>query len=168
MQFRKAPVGENIGPGAILMPASRACLMTLITESASSSGTSSLTSDTTPPTVVATYPAQNDHDVAVAPGCFSPTEIFEAWEAGADFVKVFPCSAMGGASYLKSLKAPFPYLRLVPTGGVTLENAVEYLALPNVPVVGGTWIANAQAIRDKDWSGILARAKQAFKLRETR
>ena len=61
------------------------------------------------------------------PGALTPTEVITAWRAGADFVKVFPCSAMGGASYLKSLKAPFPYLRLVPTGGVTLETAASFL-----------------------------------------
>src|SRR5271163_265697 len=61
------------------------------------------------------------------PGALTPTEVITAWRAGADFVKVFPCSAMGGASYLKSLKAPFPYLRLVPTGGVTLQTAASFL-----------------------------------------
>ncbi len=61
------------------------------------------------------------------PGALTPTEVITAWRAGADFVKVFPCSAMGGASYLKSLKAPFPFLRLVPTGGVTLETAASFL-----------------------------------------
>jgi 2-dehydro-3-deoxyphosphogluconate aldolase/(4S)-4-hydroxy-2-oxoglutarate aldolase len=61
------------------------------------------------------------------PGALTPTEVITAYRAGADFIKVFPCSAMGGASYLKSLKAPFPFLRLVPTGGVTLETAVNFL-----------------------------------------
>ncbi len=61
------------------------------------------------------------------PGALTPTEVITAWRAGADFVKVFPCSAMGGASYLKSLKAPFPFLRLVPTGGVTLDTAASFL-----------------------------------------
>ena len=56
------------------------------------------------------------------PGALTPTEVITAWEAGADYVKIFPCSAMGGASYLKSLLAPFPHLKLIPTGGVTLAN----------------------------------------------
>ena len=55
------------------------------------------------------------------PGALTPTEVITAWNAGADYVKVFPCSAVGGASYLKALKAPFPFLRLIPTGGVTLD-----------------------------------------------
>src|SRR6267154_652393 len=66
-------------------------------------------------------------DKVSLPGALTPTEVITAWRAGADFVKVFPCSAMGGASYLKSLKAPFPYLRLVPTGGVTLQTAASFL-----------------------------------------
>jgi 2-dehydro-3-deoxyphosphogluconate aldolase/(4S)-4-hydroxy-2-oxoglutarate aldolase len=61
------------------------------------------------------------------PGGLTPTEIITAWRLGADYVKVFPCSAMGGASYLKSLLAPFPHLKLIPTGGVTLDTAESFL-----------------------------------------
>ncbi|MFZ0305970.1 MAG: bifunctional 4-hydroxy-2-oxoglutarate aldolase/2-dehydro-3-deoxy-phosphogluconate aldolase [Terracidiphilus sp.] len=61
------------------------------------------------------------------PGALTPTEAITAWEAGADYVKVFPCSAVGGASYLKSLLAPFPHLKLIPTGGVTLQTAEGYI-----------------------------------------
>lgn len=57
------------------------------------------------------------------PGALTPTEVIAAWRAGADYVKIFPCSAMGGASYLKALLAPFPFLKLIPTGGVTLQTA---------------------------------------------
>ena len=56
------------------------------------------------------------------PGALTPTEVITAWRAGADYVKIFPCSAVGGASYLKALLAPFPELRLIPTGGVTLAD----------------------------------------------
>src|ERR1041384_1868092 len=66
-------------------------------------------------------------DVAVMPGALTPTEIVTAWNAGADFVKVFPCGAMGGASYIKSLKAPLPQIELVPTGGVTLTTAASFI-----------------------------------------
>ena len=62
-------------------------------------------------------------DVAVMPGALTPTEVVQAWNAGADFVKVFPAGAVGGASYLKALKAPLPQIELVPTGGVSLETA---------------------------------------------
>ncbi|MFZ1084745.1 MAG: bifunctional 4-hydroxy-2-oxoglutarate aldolase/2-dehydro-3-deoxy-phosphogluconate aldolase [Terracidiphilus sp.] len=61
------------------------------------------------------------------PGALTPTEVITAWNAGADYVKIFPCSAMGGASYLKSLLAPFPFLKLIPTGGVTLQTAESFL-----------------------------------------
>jgi len=61
------------------------------------------------------------------PGALTPTEVVTAWRAGADYVKIFPCSAMGGASYLKSLLAPFPHFRLIPTGGVTLATAEGFL-----------------------------------------
>ncbi|MGO9938167.1 MAG: bifunctional 4-hydroxy-2-oxoglutarate aldolase/2-dehydro-3-deoxy-phosphogluconate aldolase [Terracidiphilus sp.] len=61
------------------------------------------------------------------PGALTPTEAIIAWEAGADYVKIFPCSAVGGASYLKALLAPFPHLKLIPTGGVTLQTAESFL-----------------------------------------
>jgi 2-dehydro-3-deoxyphosphogluconate aldolase/(4S)-4-hydroxy-2-oxoglutarate aldolase len=64
---------------------------------------------------------------AVMPGALTPTEVLTAWEAGADFVKVFPCGNMGGPKYIRSLKAPFPHIQLIPTGGVNLENAVDFL-----------------------------------------
>src|ERR1700734_1004638 len=61
------------------------------------------------------------------PGALTPTEVITAWNAGADYVKAFPCSAVGGASYLKALLAPFPHLKLIPTGGVTLKTAESFL-----------------------------------------
>jgi 2-dehydro-3-deoxyphosphogluconate aldolase/(4S)-4-hydroxy-2-oxoglutarate aldolase len=61
------------------------------------------------------------------PGALTPTEAITAWNEGADYVKIFPCSALGGASYLKSLLAPFPHLKIIPTGGVTLETAESFL-----------------------------------------
>jgi 2-dehydro-3-deoxyphosphogluconate aldolase/(4S)-4-hydroxy-2-oxoglutarate aldolase len=63
----------------------------------------------------------------VMPGALTPTEVLTAWEEGADFVKVFPCGNMGGPKYIRSLKAPFPHVLLVPTGGVNLENALDFL-----------------------------------------
>ncbi len=60
-------------------------------------------------------------------GAMTPTEIFTAWQSGADLVKVFPASATGGASYLKAVKAVFPHIELVPTGGVNLENATDFI-----------------------------------------
>jgi 2-dehydro-3-deoxyphosphogluconate aldolase / (4S)-4-hydroxy-2-oxoglutarate aldolase len=66
--------------------------------------------------------------IPVIPGALTPTEIVAAWEAGADVVKVFPCSAVGGAKYLAALKGPLPQIDLIPTGGVSLSTAAEFLA----------------------------------------
>ncbi len=68
-----------------------------------------------------------EQDVAVMPGALTPTEVVNAWNAGADFVKVFPAGAVGGASYLKALKAPLPHIELVPTGGVSLKTAADFI-----------------------------------------
>lgn len=67
------------------------------------------------------------YSIAVLPGALTPTEIVTAWQAGADVVKVFPASSMGGASYLKSIKAPLPQVELIPTGGVSLATAEDFL-----------------------------------------
>jgi 2-dehydro-3-deoxyphosphogluconate aldolase/(4S)-4-hydroxy-2-oxoglutarate aldolase len=82
------------------------------------------------------------------PGALTPTEIITAWRAGADYVKVFPCSAMGGASYLKSLRAPFPELKLIPTGGVTLQTAPDFLNAGACALGVGTDLVNARAIAE--------------------
>ena len=67
------------------------------------------------------------YSIAVLPGALTPTEVLTAWEAGADVVKVFPAGAMGGASYLASLKGPFPQIKMIPTGGVSLATAASFL-----------------------------------------
>ena len=92
--------------------------------------------------------ATKARDKVSLPGALTPTEVITAWRAGADFVKVFPCSAMGGASYLKSLKAPFPFLRLVPTGGVTVETAASFLAAGASALGVGADLVNVQAMAD--------------------
>ncbi len=66
--------------------------------------------------------------LAVFPGALTPTEILGAWRAGADMIKVFPCSALGGAPYLKALRAPLPQIELIPTGGVSLDTAAAFIA----------------------------------------
>lgn len=82
------------------------------------------------------------------PGALTPTEVITAWRAGADYVKVFPCSAMGGASYLKSLLAPFPELKLIPTGGVTLQTAAAFLKAGARALGVGTDLVNTAAIAE--------------------
>ncbi|MBW4026324.1 MAG: bifunctional 4-hydroxy-2-oxoglutarate aldolase/2-dehydro-3-deoxy-phosphogluconate aldolase [Acidobacteria bacterium] len=79
------------------------------------------------------------------PGALTPTEVMQAWTLGADVVKVFPCSAMGGASYLAALRAPFPQIRLMPTGGVTVQTAGAYLQAGAVALgVGSDLISDAR------------------------
>jgi len=80
------------------------------------------------------------------PGSLTPTEVITAWEAGADYVKIFPCSAMGGASYLKSLLAPFPHLMLIPTGGVTLQTADTFLKAGARALGVGSDLVNLAAV----------------------
>jgi 2-dehydro-3-deoxyphosphogluconate aldolase / (4S)-4-hydroxy-2-oxoglutarate aldolase len=82
------------------------------------------------------------------PGALTPTEVITAWRAGADYVKIFPCSAMGGASYLKSLLAPFPELKLIPTGGVTLQTAADFLKAGARALGVGTDLVNTAAIAE--------------------
>src|SRR2546430_3636482 len=86
-------------------------------------------------------------DVAVMPGALTPTEVVSAWNAGADLVKVFPAGALGGASYIKSLKAPLPQIELVPTGGVTLANAGAFIEAGAAAVGVGTDLVDTRAIR---------------------
>ena len=82
------------------------------------------------------------------PGALTPTEVITAHRAGADYVKIFPCSAMGGASYLKSLLAPFPFLKLIPTGGVTVETAVSFIQAGARALGVGSDLVNLAAIDD--------------------
>ena len=80
------------------------------------------------------------------PGALTPTEAITAWNAGADYVKIFPCSAVGGASYLKSLLAPFPHLKLIPTGGVTLQTAEGFIKAGARALGVGSDLVNLAAI----------------------
>jgi len=86
-------------------------------------------------------------DLAVMPGALTPTEIVRAWRAGADLVKVFPCSAVGGAAYIKALRAPLPQIPLVPTGGVTLDTVAGFFAAGATAVGVGSDLCNVAAIR---------------------
>jgi 2-dehydro-3-deoxyphosphogluconate aldolase/(4S)-4-hydroxy-2-oxoglutarate aldolase len=82
------------------------------------------------------------------PGALTPTEVITAWRAGADYVKIFPCSAVGGAPYLKALLAPFPELQLIPTGGVTLHTAADFLKAGARALGVGTDLVNPKAIEE--------------------
>jgi len=98
--------------------------------------------------------------VPVFPGAMTPTEVVTAWKAGADAVKVFPANAVGGAAYLKSLKAPLPQIELVPTGGVSLKNIAEYIAAGALAVGVGADLVDLAAVRDGDAASITAKARE--------
>ena len=85
------------------------------------------------------------YSVPVMPGALTPTEIVTAWQAGADVVKVFPCSALGGAKYLKALGGPLPQIQLIPTGGVSLGTAEEFLAAGAFALGVGSDLVDARA-----------------------
>ena len=98
------------------------------------------------------------------PGALTPTEVITAWRAGADYVKIFPCSAVGGASYLKSLVAPFPHLKLIPTGGVTLETATSFLEAGARALGVGSDLVNLAAIDSGNPEKITAAASAYLKV----
>ena len=98
------------------------------------------------------------YSVPVFSGAFTPTEILAAWEAGADAAKVFPAEFFGPA-YIKSIKAPFPQIELVPTGGVTPETVGEYIRVGAYATAAGSSLVEAKALKEKNWAAITARAK---------
>ena len=106
-----------------------------------------------------------DQNVTVMPGALTPTEVVQAWNAGADFVKVFPAGAVGGPGYLKALKAPLPQIELVPTGGVSLENAADFIRAGAAALGVGADLVDIKA----ESSLITERAKQFVEIvRQTR
>lgn len=88
------------------------------------------------------------YGIAVLPGALTPTEIVTAWEAGADVVKIFPASALGGAKYLKSVKAPLPQVEMIPTGGVSQATAAEFLEAGAFALGVGADLVNLKAIAE--------------------
>jgi 2-dehydro-3-deoxyphosphogluconate aldolase / (4S)-4-hydroxy-2-oxoglutarate aldolase len=99
------------------------------------------------------------------PGIMTPTELVAARAAGFDACKLFPAQQAGGVGMLKALGGPFPDHAFCPTGGVTRANAVDYLALPNVLCVGGSWITPPAALAAADWDAVEALARDAAGLR---
>jgi 2-dehydro-3-deoxyphosphogluconate aldolase / (4S)-4-hydroxy-2-oxoglutarate aldolase len=109
------------------------------------------------PVLLAT--ASVTYQIPLIPGALSPTEIITAWQAGASCIKVFPIDAVGGASYLKNLRGPIGKVPLIPTGGVTLDNAKQMLANGAIAVGLASELFPKQAIEAEDWETIVLRAK---------
>jgi 2-dehydro-3-deoxyphosphogluconate aldolase/(4S)-4-hydroxy-2-oxoglutarate aldolase len=98
------------------------------------------------------------------PGALTPTEVITAWRSGADYVKIFPCSAVGGAMYLKSLLAPFPHLKLIPTGGVTLQTAESFIRAGARALGVGSDLVSLAAIDQGTPETITATARDYLKV----
>lgn len=105
-----------------------------------------------------------DLDLPLLPGAATATEAMALLEKGYTTAKFFPAEAAGGAPALKAIGAPLPQITFCPTGGVSVKNAGDYLALANTVCVGGSWVAPAAMVKAGDWAGIEALAREASKL----
>ena len=104
--------------------------------------------------------------LSLLPGVASASEVMQAGADGYDFLKFFPATAAGGIPMLKALAGPFADVSFCPTGGITVETAPQFLALPNVKVCGGSWLTPADAVKAKDWARITRLAQEAGALRK--
>ncbi len=104
------------------------------------------------------------YSIAVLPGALTPTEVVTAWQAGADVIKVFPANALGGAKYLKSLKAPLPQVELIPTGGVSLATAHEFLEAGAFALGVGADLVDTKAMTAGEAHKITASARQYLEI----
>jgi 2-dehydro-3-deoxyphosphogluconate aldolase/(4S)-4-hydroxy-2-oxoglutarate aldolase len=104
------------------------------------------------------------YSVPVMPGALTPTEVVAAWQAGADMVKVFPCNAVGGASYIKALKGPFPRIDFVPTGGVSLKTAADFIKAGSSALGVGGDLVDTKAIAQGQADFVTERARQFLEI----
>ena len=110
--------------------------------------------------------ACRDIDLPLLPGVATASEVMRANAGGYYFLKLFPATAVGGIPLLKALAGPFTDVVFCPTGGITVETAPQFLALPNVKVCGGSWLTPADAVESKDWARITKLAREASALRK--
>jgi len=104
---------------------------------------------------------------AIFPGALTPTEVITAWNAGADMVKIFPASAMGGASYIKALKAPLPEVEMLPTGGVSVETVPAFIEAGAAALGVGADLVNLKSLREGRLEIITERAQQYLAVLKT-
>ena len=143
--------GSNIvlGAGTVLDPeTARACML---------AGAEFIV---TPTLRVSTIEMAKRYSKVVCPGALTPTEVLTAWEAGADVVKIFPCGNVGGASYIKALKGPFPQIEMIPTGGVNLDTAGDFLKAGACAVAVGGELVDGKSMLDGRFDVIEERARQ--------
>src|SRR6202163_55716 len=114
----------------------------------------------TPALRLSTIEMAKRYSKVICPGALTPTEVLTAWEAGADVVKVFPFGNVGGAKYIKALKGPFPQIEMIPTGGVNLETAGDFLKAGACAVAVGGELVDAKSIKEGRFDVIEGRARQ--------
>lgn len=144
-----------VGAGTILNPAQF--------QQAAAAGSKFIVS---PGLTQALIDAAVDSPVPLLPGAITPGEIMTARDAGIDFLKFFPAEQAGGAAFLKALASPIADVKFCPTGGVSASNAPDYLSLPNIVCVGGSWVAPDAYVKEGRWAEIEALAREANKLRK--
>lgn len=113
------------------------------------------------PTLIA---AMLDRDTVSIPGVATATEAMTRFDEGFDILKLFPAVPIGGVKLLKSIAGPMPHLDFMPTGGISPDTASEFLALPNVVAIGGSWLTPKDAVSAGDWNRLTELAKQAVAL----
>ncbi|HMN87500.1 MAG TPA: bifunctional 4-hydroxy-2-oxoglutarate aldolase/2-dehydro-3-deoxy-phosphogluconate aldolase, partial [Bauldia sp.] len=148
--------GCNVGAGTVLDPVQLA--------DAVKAGAKFLVSPGASPKLVA---AAKGVDIPFRPGVATAGEAMTLAEEGFTMLKFFPAEPAGGLAYLKALGAPLPAIRFCPTGGVGPKNAAEYLALPNVICVGGSWVAPADAVAQGNWTRVTALSREAAALKRS-
>ena len=114
----------------------------------------------TPSLRVSTIELVKRYSKVICPGALTPTEVLTAWESGADVVKIFPCGNVGGPKYIKALKGPFPQIEMIPTGGVNLETAGDFLKAGACAVAVGGELVDAKSVKEGRFEVIEERARQ--------
>jgi 2-dehydro-3-deoxyphosphogluconate aldolase/(4S)-4-hydroxy-2-oxoglutarate aldolase len=114
----------------------------------------------TPSLKLSTIEMVKRYSKVICPGALTPTEVVTAWDAGADIVKIFPCGNVGGPKYIKALRGPFPHIEMIPTGGVNLETAGEFLKAGACAVAVGGELVDAKTIKEGRFDIIEERTRQ--------
>lgn len=163
--FRTPAAAESIKRIADALPDMFVCAGTILTvaqaELAVQSGAKAIISPGLNPDVV-TWCLQ--HDVAVYPGCATPSEVETAIRLGLTTVKLFPAEVVGGIGMLKALSGPYAEMKFMPTGGIHPQNVKDYLMLPNVIACGGSWLCPESLLNEKNFDAIEKIAKDAADL----
>jgi 2-dehydro-3-deoxyphosphogluconate aldolase/(4S)-4-hydroxy-2-oxoglutarate aldolase len=121
----------------------------------------------TPSLRISTIETSKRYSKVIVSGALTPTEVVTAWESGSDFVKVFPCNNVGGAKYIKALKGPFPQIDLIPTGGVNLETAADFIAAGSAALAVGSELVDKAAVAAKDFAKVTENARKFLEVVKT-